>query len=177
MTPDDWKLAISVVAIVISLVSLYFTRVNWLQSNRPVVTAFVTEDHSGNEAATFNLVLANTGNRPAVRIRLVASHDDIRSLVDPTISDKKFKMIEDNFLSRSEVALLRNGEELVTSFGAFTPHDPEGKWLNYGAEAEITVKYQDLEGRSFAAQLPLKIYARHGFGGGVWSDPKRSSAS
>jgi len=171
LTAEDWKLAISIAALAASLISLYFTKVNWLQSNRPVVTAFVTEHHSGNEAATFDLVLANTGNRPAVRVRLVASHENIRKLLEPTISERHFEMIEHNFLSRSEVPLLRNGEELVTSFGAFTPN-AEGKWLNYGAETEISVAYQDLEGRSYESKQPLKIYARHGFGGGVWVDPK-----
>jgi len=136
------------------------------------VTAFVTEHHSGNEAATFNLVLANTGNRPAVRVRLVASHESIRKLLESGISEQHFKMIEHNFLSQSEVPLLRNGEELVTSFGAFTPNDPNGKWLNYGAKTEIAVTYQDLEGRSYESRQPIKIYARQGFGGGVWSEPK-----
>ena len=171
-TAEDLKLVMLGAALAASLVSLYFTKVNWLQSNRPVVTAFVTEHHSGNEAATFNLVLSNTGSRPAVRVRLVASHENIRKLLEPDISEKYFKMIEHNFLSRSEVPLLRNGEELVTSFGAFTRNGPGGKWLNYGAETEIAVTYQDLEGRSYESKQPLKIYARHGFGGGVWSDPK-----
>ncbi|WP_218511728.1 hypothetical protein [Variovorax sp. dw_308] len=165
---ENLKLAISLVALAISLISLYFTRVNWIQSNRPVVSAFVTEHASGSNAATFNLVLANTGNRPAVRVRLVAPHESIRRLVEPSISEKRFKMIEHNFLSRSEVPLLRNGEELVTSFGAFTPDDPEGKWLNYGAETEVTIRYSDLEGRVYVSKQPIKVYAREGFGGGVW---------
>lgn len=165
---ENLKLAISLVALTISLISLYFTRVNWIQSNRPVVTAFVTEHASGTDAATFNLVMANTGTRPAVRVQLVASHDNIRKLVDPSVSEQRFKMIEHNFLSQSEVPLLRNGEELVTSFGAFTPDDPGGKWLSYGAETEITVRYLDLDGRVFESKQPIKVQARTGFGGGVW---------
>lgn len=172
ISDDDWKFALSLVALAVSLISLYFTRVNWLQSNRPIVTAFVTEHHAGNDAATFNLVLANTGNRPAIRVRLAASHENILKLVEPGISEKHFKMVEHNFSSDSEVPLLRNGEELTTSFGAFTPRDSRGKWLNYGSEAEVSITYQDLDGRSYKSRLPLKIYARHGFGGGVWSDPK-----
>lgn len=172
ISADDWKLVISVAALIASLISLYFTKVNWLQSNRPIVTAFITEHHAGNEAATFNLVLANTGNRPAVRVRLFASHESIRKLLEPGVSEKHYKMIEHIFLSSSSVPLLRNGEELTTSFGAFTPNDPSSKWLNYGAEAEISVAYQDIEGRPYESKLPLKIYARHGFGGEVWSEPK-----
>ena len=168
MTPEDWKTAASVAAIVISLVSLYFTKVNWRESNRPIVTAFVTEDSSGNMAATFNLVLANTGNRPAVRVRLHASHEQIMSLVEPGANEKNIALIESNFLEKSEVPLLRNGEQLTTSFGAYISASPEGPWLRYGAAAEISITYQDLDGRRFESLQPLKIYAREGFGGGVW---------
>jgi hypothetical protein len=79
-------------------------------------------------------------------------------------------MIEHNFLSRSEVPILENGEKLVTSFGAFTPND-DASWLQYGAETEIVIAYQDLEGRPFKSALPLKVYARAGFGGGTWEEP------
>jgi hypothetical protein len=171
MTDIDWKLVVSAVAMAVSLISLHFTKVNWLQSNRPIVTAFVTEHHAGSGAATFNLILANTGNRPATRIRLVAPNENIRKLVEPGVSDKHFKLIAQNFMANSEVPLLRNGEELATSFGAFVPNEPNGKWLKYGSECDVSVTYQDLEGRTYESKLPLKIYARHGFGGGVWSDP------
>lgn len=173
---EDLKLWFSAAALIFSLVSLYFTKVNWLQSNRPIVVAYVTEHHAGNQAATFDLVMANSGNRPAVRIRLVASHDNIRKLVLPEVPEARFKMIEHNFLAVSEVPLLGNGEKLTTSFGAFTPN-ADTPWLNYGAETEIVVAYEDLEGRKFRSSLPLKIYARDGFGGGVWDDPKTTTMS
>jgi hypothetical protein len=172
MSDEDWKLVLSVIAMVTSLISLYFTKVNWLQSNRPIVTAFITEHHSGNQASTFNLILANTGNRPAVRVRLTASNEDIRRLVEHGISDHRFKIIAQNFMASSEVPLLRNGEELTTSFGAFVPNDADGKWLKYGAECEVAILYQDLEGRKYESKLPLKVYAREGFGGRVWTDSK-----
>ncbi len=54
---DDWKLLVAVAALVASGISLYLTKVNWLQSNRPIVTAFITEDSSGIGTATFNLVI------------------------------------------------------------------------------------------------------------------------
>ncbi|MBK6971436.1 MAG: hypothetical protein IPH26_00215 [Sterolibacteriaceae bacterium] len=172
VTADDLKTALSVGAILISLVSLYFTKVNWLQSNRPVVTAFITEHSSGISAATFNLVIANTGSRPAVRVRLHASEAEIASLLEPGVRDQKFKMIESNFLSASEIPLLRNGEELTTSFGAFTDNPGEDSWLRYGSEAEVSITYKDLEGRKFESRFPIKVYAREGFGGGVWAAAK-----
>ena len=169
LSPEDLKTVASIAALAISFLSLYFTKVNWLQSNRPIVTAFVTEHSSGNMAATCNLVIANTGNRPAVRVRMHASQAEIASLLEPKVRDLKFNMIESNFLKESEIPLLRNGEELTTSFGAFTNSPDEGPWLRHGAEAEISITYQDLDGRKFESRQPLKVYAREGFGGGVWA--------
>lgn len=170
LTAEDLKTAISVGAFVISLVSLYFTKVNWRQSNRPIVTAFITEHSSGNMGATFDLVVANTGTRPAVRIRMHASQSEIESLLEHNVQGKRFETIESNFLKKSEIPLLRNGEELTTSFGAFARGASNTPWLRYGSEAEIVITYRDLDGRKFASRQPLKVYARRGFGGGVWSD-------
>jgi hypothetical protein len=172
LTADDLKTALAVAALVISLASLYFTKVNWLQSNRPIVTAFVTERGAGNMATTFNLVITNTGSRPAVRVRLHASKDEIQSLLEKNAQEKRFAKIESIFLKESEVPLLRNGEELSTSFGAFIGASPEGPWLRYGAEAQISITYQDLDGRAFESRQPLRVYAREGFGGGTWRDAK-----
>lgn len=169
LSSDDMKTLFSVAAIVVSLVSLYFTRVNWVQSNRPVLSAFIGEHSSGNMAATFNLTVANTGNRPAVRVSLHASHAEISTLLEEGANPKRFTEIESIFSPKSEIPLLRNGEELTTSFGAFISNSPEGPWLRYGAETQISITYEDLEGRKYESRQPLKIYARVGFGGGVWS--------
>jgi hypothetical protein len=169
---EDIKIFMAVPALIISLVSLYFTRVNWIQSNRPIVTAFVMENSSGNMAATFNLVIANTGNRPAVRVQMHAKPEEIKKLLEPNASREKAQMIESNFLKSSEIPLLKNGEELVTSFGAFSKNSNEDAWLRYGSEIEIKIKYQDLQGRKFEEIQPIKVYARKGFGGGVWNDAK-----
>ena len=171
---DDLKTVLSVAAFTVSLISLYFTRINWLQSNRPVVSVFVIEHASGNMAATFNLNIANTGTRPAVKVRMHASHAEIARLVESNADPKRIEMIESNFLSASEIPLLRNGEQLTTSFGAFTNDTNEGPWLNYGASADISITYEDLDGRSYESRQPLKIYARDGFGGGVWTSAKKA---
>ena len=173
VTAEDIKTFLSGAAIAISLISLYFTRVNWLQSNRPVVSAFITEHGTGDNMATaFDLVVANTGNRPAVRVRLHASHEEIASLVEAGANPNRFKSIEATFSTGSEIPLLRNGEELSTSFGAYIGASAEGPWLRYGAETNISITYQDLEGRTYESRQPLKVFAREGFGGGVWNDAK-----
>jgi hypothetical protein len=169
MIDFDVKSALSLVAIVVSFCSFLFARRSWQQSNRPIVTAFLTEHDKGNRGGIFDLVVSNTGNRPAVRVRLNVSPEELRILVDPGADPKRVKDLEQCFVPESEIPVLRNGEELTTSFGSYSG-DPKGtKWLNYAAEVEIEVSYLDLEGRVYKSRLPLKVYAREGFGGSVWS--------
>jgi hypothetical protein len=166
---DSVKLAISLLAIMMSAGSLLFAWRAWIQSNRPIVTAFVAEHGIGNTASTFDLVIANSGNRPAVGVRLFALKSDIRQLLDDGAPEKRHEWMELIFSEESLVPLLRNGEELRTSFGAYIPSDENKKWLNYGAQIPVRVEYSDLDGRKFVSKLPLRIYARHGFGGASWT--------
>lgn len=167
MNGDDIRTLISVAALVASAISLYFTRRFWLQSNRPIVTAFVDEHSSGNMATVFNLVLSNTGNRPAVNVRIHADPAIIRGLIAEGSTAEMAAEIERCFSAEATVALLRNGEELTTAFGSYGV-ERSSQLLNYGAQISVTVTYDDLDKRSYKAHMPLKIFARHGFGGAIW---------
>lgn len=170
----DLPIAISIGALSVSLVSLFFTRRFWLQSNRPVVTAFVDEHWSGNTASTFNLVISNTGNRPAVNVRLHASADDVSSLHGEGATEQMMEEITRCFDEESMVALLRNGEELSTAFGSYGI-ERASRQLNYGVKIPILVTYDDLDGRRYKGRMPLKAFIRNGFAGAVWNRVKSSS--
>jgi hypothetical protein len=160
-----YQLGLSAAAILISLLALWSSWRVWRKSNRPIVTAFVTELAGGNVSTVFNLVVANTGNRPATHVRLHATSVDIDQLVDPGAPKERRQDIANCFLQEAEIPLLRNSEELTTSFGAVKS---PGAWLNYGAQIAIEITYRDLDGGTYISKLPLRIYARDGFGGGVW---------
>lgn len=169
MNADDIRTLISVAALVASAISLYFTRRFWLQSNRPVVTAFVDEHSSGNMATAFNLVLSNTGNRPAVNVRVHVDSKMLRKLIGEGATPKMAAEIERCFSPAAMVALLRNGEELTTAFGSYGV-ERSSQHLNYGAEISVAVTYDDLDKRSYKAYMPLKVFARNGFGGAIWGE-------
>lgn len=174
LSADDVKTIISIFAIFVSIFALHLTRANWRESNRPIVLAFIAENWTGSQAGGFDLVVTNSGNRPAVRVRLHATRRDIRSLVERDANSSELATIENCFLPESEISILKNGESLSTCFGAYLAYKKEGKWLNYGAQIEIRITYLDLGGRKFQSKMPLRIYARDGFGGSVWSsDPKK----
>jgi hypothetical protein len=174
MSPDDIKTFFSAGAMVVSVISLCATSFFWFQSNRPIVTAFVEEfeDASGNIATIFNLKVSNTGTRPATRVRLVAMAHDVESLVDSGAEERERQSIRACFAGEAEIPLLRNGEELVTAFGSYQNGKPP--WLNYGRAIMIAVEYRGIQGlRKYKSRMPLKIYARTGFGGSSWSRAKK----
>jgi len=160
---QDWiSVVVPVIAVAISMASLYFARRSWERSNRPLVTAFVEEN---GEGFAFDLKVSNTGNRPAVNVQFHADEKTLAKLLEPDANAQHKEHFFACFSPQSTIALLRNGETLSTALGTYGKDSP---WLNYGAEARIGIKYSDLDGQKYHSTIPLKVYAREGFGGSVW---------
>ncbi|MBD2625128.1 hypothetical protein [Trichormus variabilis] len=54
----------------IAVFSFGNTIILWRKTNRPIISAFVETHSRGNIATTYNLLVINSGNRPAVDIQL-----------------------------------------------------------------------------------------------------------
>jgi len=78
----DISTGISSIALLLSAFAIYVTRQNWKETNRPIVTAAIETFTSGNIATLYNLCLHNSGNRPAVEIRIHALEKDIEKILD-----------------------------------------------------------------------------------------------
>jgi hypothetical protein len=171
--PDDWKTIFSAGAIGVSLVSLLFARRSWLQTNRPIVSATVETFSGGNRAITYNLVVSNTGNRPAVNVRLFVNEIELNAAMsfDSKNCDESGKVDYNNILrcfsEKGEIALLRNGADVSNSF-AYTSGNGKSFWI-YDARIPIIIKYFDLEGRKYNASQKLIVKDSEGFAGGMWS--------
>lgn len=168
ITSDDVKTIFSMLAFFTSVVSIILTRVNWRQSNRPVVSVFVVEESIGNGVGTFNFSVANSGTRPATNIRFYIDDKELEKLIDPTADSKAKLDVAQCFSSESNVPLLRNGEVLTGGFGHSSNNGLNKPQLNYGAEANVRVEYSDLEGKKYSSFQPIKIYTRNGFTGSSW---------
>ncbi len=158
---------VSAVSALIAFASVFITRKNWRDSNRPVVSAYVDEDSGGEGITVFNLYLQNTGTRPATLIQLHAAEADVQRIVAEQAEAKRRKHIETVFSKESRLSVLHPDETVVTSFG-LASSNPCEQWLKYGEEFPIQVTYRDLEGRRYKSQLHLRVRPREGFGGGVW---------
>ena len=122
----------------------------------------------GIGAATFNLLLSNTGTRPATNIRIHIDGRELEKIIDPRASPEARMNLAGCFSRESKVALLRNGETPTGGLGRSSNVDATEAQLQYGGDAEIRIHYYDLEGISYESKQPVKVYARNGFTGNTW---------
>ena len=144
--------------------------VNWKQSNRPVVSAFVVEDNFDVGVAFFNLSVANTGNRPATEVTINFEPKELEKLVDPAATPEAKMTLARCFARDSKIPLIRNGEVLTGALGHSSRVPATKPMLAYGAEATAKIRYKDLEGNCYEACQPVKVYAREGFTGTSWTN-------
>ncbi|MDF1482274.1 hypothetical protein [Extensimonas sp. H3M7-6] len=169
MTADDYKTLATIAALAISLISIWLTRRNWLEGNRPIVCAFVEEDSIGAGIALFNFCISNTGSRPAVRISIRIKPSELEKLIDPNASQHERKLLHDCFKEETTIPIIRNGETLKAGLGSASESGAGKPQLQYGASAEVKIYYRDLEGRKYVATHPITIFPRDGFNGvGTW---------
>ena len=116
MTVEDYKNTLPIVAIVISLISLYFTRKNWIQSNRPIVVAYISEVDSSAGGTIFNLKVSNTGTRLAVRVKIHMNKENLEKIIDPKAPGLKFDDIARNFDAESEISLIKKWRRALHFF-------------------------------------------------------------
>lgn len=175
---DDWKTIVSTLALSVSLVSLWFSRRSWLQSNRPIVSAAVETHSGGNESIAYNLAISNTGNRPAVNVRLCAPTQFIEKCMAPWVESFQgpsttYAQVMRCFSGEGEIPLLLNGRNMTNSFG-YTRGDDQTFW-RYGTSLPITISYSDLEGRKFCTSQVISIKDSAAFAGSMWEVSKNDS--
>lgn len=177
-TPDDWRTIVSAFALVVSLISFWFSRRSWLQSNRPIVSAAVETHAGGNESIVYNLAVSNTGNRPATNVRIRAAKSSVEACVSKWVNNFKgpsttFSGVMRCFSEDGEIPLLLNGKTMINSFG-YTRGDEQTFW-RYGSVLPIEIEYNDLEGRRYCSAQKLRIKDSAGFAGGIWESANNDS--
>jgi hypothetical protein len=161
---NAWSLSISAAAFLVSIISFYYSRLAWNESNRPLVTARVSSlGMGGNVAIPLSILVENTGTRPAKNIRLTVNKTQLESALAAKESDTLRRQIEACFSDRGFIPVIANGKHVSNSFGVL---GDAPTWKEY--RLDVDVSYQDLDGRSFRHSLPLKIGEDAGFAGGLW---------
>lgn len=164
------SLSLAGAAFVVSLLSFYFSIKSWRETNRPIVTARISSDDGGNMGTALNMLVENTGNRPAINVALSVNPDDLRSALTEHVNDSSTRSLARLFSERGIIPVLGNGKSVSNDFG-FLSGDSESTWRG-DLRLSVEVSYQDLDGRKFRHRIPLLIADDKGFAGGFWQDPK-----
>ena len=165
------SLIVSAFSLFFSVLALYISRKSWQQSNRPIITARVTSAEPGGEKGTpLNIVVENTGNRPAINIRLSVPLNILEShLADNQVTEQKYKtQITRIFSERGVISVLGNGKHITNSFGFLSGGNIDSAWKDE-ARMEISIYYEDLDGRKFTHRNPLFIAGDEGFASTSWN--------
>ena len=123
----DWidvgKVGLSSAAFGISCLALWISHRNWLRSNCPIVVACI-ETATAEDGAfiAYNLVVVNTGNRPAVNVRLYCSDTELEQCIQPgphagKRSGSTWTHVKKCFQEDAEIPVLLNGKSVSNSFG------------------------------------------------------------
>lgn len=177
-SPDDWKTIVSALALGVSFISLWFARRSWLQSNRPIVSAAIETHAGGNESIAYNLVVSNTGNRPATNVHLRADTSQVEKCMASWVQNyhgphPTYSHVMRCFSEDGEISLLLNGKNMSNSFG-YTRGDDQTFWL-YGASLPLIIRYSDLEGRRYCTSQALRIKDSAAFASGMWEAHENDS--
>ena len=159
---------LAVVAIAISLLSLGFAVYSWREANRPMVVARVTTESGGNVGISLNLLVENTGNRPAQDVELIAKEADVRAASAQAIVPKD---AERCFFTGIRIPVLANGRRSTNAFWHLGHAD---SW-RAGAEIPVTVRYRDLNGRRFSNKHRLVLADDAGFAQTFWGEGHRDA--
>ncbi|WP_454828842.1 hypothetical protein [Pseudoxanthomonas wuyuanensis] len=162
------SIAISIVSAAIAILSLTFAIYSWRQANRPLVSARITAFSGGSNAIALNIVVENTGNRPAKDIHLIAKEPDVLAAL--STSSEIPKDAERCFFSNISIPLLIHGRSTSNAFGHLGY--PVGSW-RAGAEIPIKVVYRDLGLRRYSSKLRLLLADDAGFAQTFWGDAGR----
>lgn len=164
---DFGSLLVAGAALVVSVLSFYFSIRSWRETNRPIVTARVTSHSGGEEGTALNIVVENTGNRPARNIKLSVGEKDLEAALSEKIEEVYNRAIRRCFSERGVIPILANGKSVSNDFGWLTVGD-KSAWKG-DLRFNIEVSYEDLDGRKFKHTNPLLVADDAGFAGSFWS--------
>lgn len=157
---------LGVVAVLISALAYRFAKASWQETHRPIVICRVETHQSGNVGEALKLVVANEGTRPATRIRLATSAHGLSAVLLAHPGDPLRQAVERCFSNEGLIPILTSGERTENSFGYLSPR-PDSTWKP-DAVLEVSIEYEDLNGRTYHSQIPLRVRGSEAFAGSLW---------
>lgn len=169
---DFGSLFVAAAALIVSILAFYFSIKSWRESNRPIVTARVTSANGGEEGTALDLVVENTGNRPAKNVRVIVDAMELENVLAENVNEVWRKHITRCFSERGVIPVLGNGKLVSNSFGLLSG-DSKSAWRG-DVRFNVKISYEDLDGRKYKHINPLLVADDKGFAGGFWNNQKKS---
>jgi len=168
---EEIRSIFTVIAVIVSFWSGYTVRRLWYQANRPLLSAAIKENSTGEDTILFDLVIYNSGNRPATDIYFQAEECQIDLIFTENTDNDIKKELKKLFSKETKIQLLLNSSEVKTAFSGCSrnPSNTDSCILNYEAELPITIHYKDIDGNKYSSKINLHIRDSNGFGGSIWS--------
>jgi hypothetical protein len=155
-------------ALLLSVLALIFTRKSWFESNRPIVTAEIVTHSGGSVAIIYNLVVHNTGTRPATDIRIKADEKCLQKAINEK-ADNNLKMeILHCFSDEGRIPLLHHQSKTSNGFG-LTSSKETTNVLIYQSVIPIEIIYKDIYGKNYSTKQDLVVKDSEYFAGSGWS--------
>lgn len=162
------SVVIAGLALVVSSISLFFSRRSWRETYRPIVVARVTTHSAGDLACCYNLLVENCGNRPARDVRLRIPDADLRAALNPEAREKPEGVLA-CFSETACIHVLANGASTSAYFGTTELDRKHGTWIpDASFPAELT--YEGFDGTKYSSVVRLRISVGPSFTGWSWGD-------
>lgn len=149
-------------AFVVAVASFIFAVLSWRETHRPIVTAYTRCPVTGDVSSALEVVVSNSGNRPAKNVRLHVLSQDLEKALAAPPGDAMRLAVERCFSEETFIPVLEGGTEITNSFGIFTTANKPDTWY-YKSVLKVRVTYEGLNGRKFENENPLRIICNKGF--------------
>ncbi len=150
-------------ALIIAISSFIFAVMSWRDTHRPIVTAFIRCPVSGNSGTGLEIVVSNSGNRPAKDVQLHALKTDLQKSIAAPVGDKMREAVERCFSKETFIPVLEGGKQVTNSFGIFTVGDNNHDTWHYKSILEVVITYEGITGRKYSNRNKLQIVCNKGF--------------
>ncbi|AIB44637.1 MULTISPECIES: hypothetical protein [Pseudomonas] len=163
----------SLASVCIGALGMWLSSRHWWRTNRPMLTARIATVAGGNEGIALNLVVENTGNRPAQDIKLFARQKAVLAALAEPSGAQIPGDAQSCFFKDKEIPVLANGKAVTNAFGHLGKNP--GAWLS-GAKIPLKIKYKDLHGKKYSAKMNLILADDNGFAQTSWAIPTSQAA-
>lgn len=161
-------ITVAAASLLVAIGSLTLTWQLWRKTNRPILTAWIASAGGGNEGIALNIVLENSGNRPAKDIRLVADEQRVLAALHQPLETNIPRDASQCFFSSKQISVLANGKRITNAFGYLGGES--GAWRS-GAVIPLAIEYKGLDNESYQAKMNLILVDDNGFAQSSWGTP------